>query len=102
MLSGLSLGEVRQRLTFHSVLSSCSNLLLILPLPLLSAGVRSSVNWGALAFLVSSYAKFSTCQYARKAEAERMRIVIEEFNRKKSKNTTNSSSIQEPQAGKSS
>lgn len=55
-------------------------------------GVRSSVNWGFVAFFVSSYAKFSTCQFARKAEAERMRFVIEDFNRKKSKNTTNSSS----------
>ncbi|PWN38350.1 uncharacterized protein FA14DRAFT_105997, partial [Meira miltonrushii] len=46
-------------------------------------GLRSSSNWGVGASVFVTLASFETCRSARKAEAKRMKVIVEDFQRKR-------------------
>lgn len=46
-------------------------------------GLKSSSNWGVGAGVFVTLASFETCRSARKAEAKRMKVIVEDFQRKR-------------------
>ena len=45
--------------------------------------LKSSLNWGVFASIFVTLASFETCRSARKAEAKRMKVIVEDFQRKR-------------------
>lgn len=58
-------------------------------------GIKSSLNWGVGSLIVSSFAKYQLCIRDQQMEAARMRVVIEDFKRKRSKGSSTTDSLPE-------